>query len=151
MPQPQDTPSYDHLDGYTPTELQLMRREALLAARTPCELRFEAELIDRKIQYEPQSLAQGFFVDFRILPWKLAVEIDGWYHDLRRQRGNDLWRESILLRGGWSILRFRNKEVQKDVRSTADFVDKAVLLLLENPGRLVGRNLVQHRKQRGGA
>lgn len=135
-------------DAYTPTQLQLQRRANLMATRTACELRLEAELIDRKIAFEPQSLAQGFFVDFRILPYKLAVEVDGWYHDLNRKRRDDEWRSNILFKNGWSIIRFHNTEIQKNVRTVADWIVKAIAMLEETPEHIVVRLIPTSTKQR---
>lgn len=127
-------------DVYTPTELQLQRRANLLATgRTASELHLEAKLIERKITFEPQSIAQGFFVDFRILPHKLAIEVDGWYHNLHRAQANDSWRAGILFHAGWSILRFSNKEVLADAAKVVDAIAQATERLSVNPDRLYAR------------
>lgn len=45
---------------------------------------------------------------------KLAVEIDGDYHEMESQRAKDKFKDAFLSKHGWTVLRFKNKEVSKE-------------------------------------
>jgi len=58
-----------------------------------------------------------FIADFYCAKYKLVIEIDGSVHD--EQREKDLWREEILKKQGYHILRFRNEELE-DIEQIKD-------------------------------
>jgi len=55
----------------------------------------------------------GFIVDFYCHKAGLVVEVDGDIHDL--QQAEDKRREKVLSKMQLRIIRFRNKEVEKDL------------------------------------
>lgn len=101
----------------------LAKRTQLMRNRTPSELRLEAELVTRKVKHMPQCPALHYFVDFRILPGKLGVEIDGGYHMTPEQARYDRRRTEQLRGEGWRIIRFTNEEV---CSSPAQVVDRII-------------------------
>ena len=56
-----------------------------------------------------------FFADFACVSQRLAVELDGGYHDLVQDK--DLERQQYLTLQGWKVVRFTNQEVLQDVES----------------------------------
>jgi very-short-patch-repair endonuclease len=63
-----------------------------------------------------------FFADFACGGRKLIVELDGGYHDY--QYADDLSRQKFLEDQGWSVLRFSNEDVLKDVEAVAISIAK---------------------------
>jgi very-short-patch-repair endonuclease len=91
------------------------KRKTLLERRPESELILERELTRRKMGFQSQVWEQGYWVDFRILPRKLGIEVDGGYHFTPEQRMKDEERTKILEKHGWTILRFTNEDVQKNL------------------------------------
>lgn len=91
------------------------RHASLMARRTPSELRLEAEFIKRKMEFKPQFWVQGYWLDFKVGIRKLAVEIDGGYHFTPEQQQKDAERTKTLEKLGWTVLRFKNEDVAKNL------------------------------------
>ncbi|KAA1262015.1 hypothetical protein LF1_45760 [Rubripirellula obstinata] len=79
---------------------------SVLRAKQVCRLKF------RRQHPEPP-----YIIDFACLAEKLAVEIDGGYHD--NVYDKDQARERFLIDRGWRIKRFTNEDVRSDVESVA--------------------------------
>lgn len=54
---------------------------------------------------------QWFLVDITIPEYYIAIEVDGWIHNHRRQVEKDKKRDYNLSRLGWTVLRIKNEEV----------------------------------------
>ncbi|MDH5380799.1 MAG: endonuclease domain-containing protein [Cyclobacteriaceae bacterium] len=52
-----------------------------------------------------------FITDFYCAKHKLVIEIDGSIHDEQKER--DLWREEILKKQGYHIMRFKNEDLEE--------------------------------------
>ncbi|MHB8559573.1 MAG: endonuclease domain-containing protein [Thermoplasmataceae archaeon] len=54
----------------------------------------------------------GFIIDFAIIrnDKRLAIEVDGYYHQFRHKK--DLFRDYVMRRGGWEILRFSPTDLE---------------------------------------
>ncbi len=64
-----------------------------------------------------QHIVDRFIVDFVHLGSKLAVEVDGGYHQLDKQQQLDKERDEALNSLGWTVIRVTNKEVLSDAHS----------------------------------
>lgn len=62
--------------------------------------------------FKSQVVLGKFIVDFFHPETKLAVEVDGEYHDYKRKRDQE--RTDEISRGGVVVVRFTNKQVMKD-------------------------------------
>ncbi|WP_153557440.1 endonuclease domain-containing protein [Roseimaritima sediminicola] len=78
----------------------------VLRARQLCGLKFR-----RQHDIGP------FYVDFACVSKMLVVEIDGGYHDAIGQA--DLDREAFLREAGWDVIRFHDRDVERDAESVA--------------------------------
>ena len=58
-----------------------------------------------------------YIADFVCLSDKLVVEVDGGYHDDADQQHDDQIRTDYLLEKGFRVIRFRNEEVNTDIKS----------------------------------
>lgn len=77
------------------------------------ELKMLAILDSMGFTYEYQHpVRSGFVLDFAFPDQKKAIEVDGFYHQLRK--GYDAFRDRILGKGGWSILRVPADDIEKE-------------------------------------
>ena len=65
--------------------------------------------------FRRQQVIDGFIIDFYCNPVKLAIEVDGNIHRLRR--GYDEERDMILKNEGIEILRLSNIEIDMDIEA----------------------------------
>jgi very-short-patch-repair endonuclease len=65
--------------------------------------------------FRRQQVIDGFVIDFYCNPVKLAVEVDGNIHRLRREYDED--RDMILKAEGIEILRLSNVEINNDIEA----------------------------------
>ena len=97
-----------------------MRREM-----TPEERRLWIELRRNRlkgIHFRRQQVISGFIVDFYCDAARLAVELDGAYHDT----GYDTQRDRELGRVGVKVMRKENVEVRGELASVLDQIWKCV-------------------------
>ena len=69
------------------------------------------------LKFRRQHPIGPFFADFACVSRLLAVEIDGGYHDTIG--AEDLARETYLADQGWKVIRFTDKDIERDVESVA--------------------------------
>ena len=67
------------------------------------------------MKFRRQHPIGPFFADFACLSKELVVELDGGYHD--SVPDNDLQREHYLTEQGWTVIRFSNEDVLRDIES----------------------------------
>lgn len=68
-----------------------------------------------------------FYVDVAFREVKLALEIDGRFHeDDRRQFESDRWRQNALVLNGWTVLRFTWPMVRDHPQALVDTVCAAL-------------------------
>jgi very-short-patch-repair endonuclease len=87
------------------------------------------------LKFRRQYPIGPFFAEFACVARKLIVELDGGYHDY--QYADDLARQKFLEDQGWSVIRFSNEDVLKDVESVAISIARQLGLDLSF-GRRVG-------------
>ena len=85
----------------------------VLRGRRLCGLKFR-----RQYPIEP------FIADFACVEKRLAVEIDGGYHDYVDEK--DEKRQKIIEALGWKVIRFSNEDVLDDVDSVAVAIAKSL-------------------------
>ncbi len=104
------------------TRMKRLRREA-----TPAEKEFRHKLWSiAHFQFQRAFVTKTGFVivDFYLKEHKLAVEIDGGYHNTPEQQRKDTWKENYLKEHGVKTVRFTNEEAFRlsadDIRSRLD-------------------------------
>jgi very-short-patch-repair endonuclease len=93
------------------------RSKELRREMTPAEKILWKELKANKLDghhFRRQQIIDKFLVDFYCHQQELIVEVDGGIHDLQKEY--DAEREAYLIARGFRILRFRNEEVEKDLK-----------------------------------
>lgn len=82
---------------------------------TDLELQVKAELDCLGIKYVAQhSTRTGFVIDFALLERKIALEVDGPYHDTKEQQKRDRFKDRQLKREGWEVVRIHWSELGVD-------------------------------------
>jgi len=67
----------------------------------------------------------GFIIDFAFPDKRIGVEVDGvHWHSSKKQRRRDKFREYILDRGGWKIIRFWENEIYEDAKKCVEKIKK---------------------------
>ena len=101
---------------------------------TPAEQALWAYLRGNRLMglhFRRQHVMSGFTLDFYCREILLAVEVDGAVHDQQREYDDE--RDTVLLRQGVLVLRFRNREVLERPREVIPQIEATVLSRLENP------------------
>jgi len=75
-------------------------------------------------------IKEGIILDFYCHAAKLAIEIDGGYHDTEAQKARDAERTQILNEMGIRVIRFRNEKVLENTETVLEEIAEA---LIQNP------------------
>ena len=67
-------------------------------------------------RFRRQHPIGDYIADFICLSAKLVIEVDGGYHNEPAQREADAWRTEFLQSKGFQVLRFKNEEINDDVK-----------------------------------
>ena len=78
-------------------------------------------LIQNKIPFEFRKIINNKEVDF-LINGKLAVELDGVHHLLKRKLKSDSDKNKELLVAGYSIYRISTKEFRKDINKIINHI-----------------------------
>ncbi|HTT25877.1 MAG TPA: DUF559 domain-containing protein, partial [Thermoplasmata archaeon] len=93
---------------------------------TPIEADLYRALLRAGLRPVPQFCIQGFFVDFAFPGVRIAVEADGAVHQDPTTSHRDHWRDAILRRAGWIVLRFHGTTIVHRADNCAYVVQQAV-------------------------
>lgn len=110
-----------------------MYARELRTQMTDCEALFW-EKIRRKqilgVQFYRQKPIGSYIIDFYSNSPKIALELDGEYHDQVEQRAKDVNRDLYLNSLGIKTLRFSNQEVMDNLDFVLEKVEQTILSLL---------------------
>jgi len=104
---------------------QAMRRNPTRAEhRLHKHLRWMRNHVGKKgkqlMMYTRQKLKREYILDFYFTRCRLAVEVDGGYHNTKKQKEYDLRRDERLAAIGIKTMRFTNEEVMDDLVVVAE-------------------------------
>jgi very-short-patch-repair endonuclease len=91
---------------------------------TKAHLRLFHRLNKEQIPFITETRVLGFQPDFLLSP-DLIVEVDGESHLRESRRRKDAWKDSVLRREGWTVLRFTDWRVQHDLDGVVDEIKEA--------------------------
>ena len=80
-----------------------------------------------------QRIIGRFIVDFYCAPAKLVIELDGSQHYEGQGIAYDVERSEYLESLGLKVLRFSNREVDRDFRGVCDQIDVTVRERIQDP------------------
>ena len=78
---------------------------------TVFEVRGKKFLEDEGFEVDSGKRLFGFYPDLRIVNTSLLIEIDGGYHNTKKQKRKDWRRTKILNSYGFTVIRFTNEQV----------------------------------------
>ena len=82
-------------------------------------------------KFRRQHPIGDYIADFVCVTKKLIIEVDGGYHDNPKQQQEDQWRTDYLQNKGFQVMRFKNDEVNFDIKSVIERI-KEELTKIEN-------------------
>jgi very-short-patch-repair endonuclease len=94
------------------------RAQSLRRRFTDAERMLWSSLKGRQVggwQFRAQHPVSPYIVDFAVVPLCLAVELDGATHSTPEEREHDERRRQSLESRGWTIVRFQNAEVYRNL------------------------------------
>ncbi|MCA3191348.1 MULTISPECIES: endonuclease domain-containing protein [unclassified Cupriavidus] len=101
---------------------------ALRASQTPAEQRLWYFLRDRRLlnlKFKRQHPLGPYVADFLCMEYKLIVEADGGQHGTFGDVDRDIW----LREHGYTVLRFWNNQIHKEIEGVLEAIRQAVLAL----------------------
>jgi very-short-patch-repair endonuclease len=79
------------------------------------------------VRGQVQSLPTWYKVDIADPTIKLAIEVDGQTHRLKKWKFLDRRKESVLRALGWSVLRFSNQQVMEDLEEVLAEIERFMI------------------------
>ena len=88
-----------------------------------------------EVRFQRQKAIDNFIVDFYCHKAKLVIEIDGSQHYTEEGEQKDEFRTEILEKYNLKIIRFTNRQIDKNFQGVCDYIDSIVKAsLLEGGG-----------------
>lgn len=85
------------------------------------------------LAFETQYRIGKYACDFVLLQYKLIIEVDGdYWHSLPQSIKRDKIKDISLLKNGWTILRFKEKDIKKNLSKCLVRLNKYITLLSSN-------------------
>lgn len=106
--------------------------------QTDAEKLLWSKLRDRRlagVKFRRQQRVGSFIVDFVCLEKKIIIEVDGSQHNTEFGKKNDAKRLALLRNEGFTILRFWNNEVLRQLEGTLVKINLALTPALSQVGR----------------
>lgn len=79
--------------------------------------------IDKKYLIYRQYPIYPYLIDFAFTDIKLAIEIDGTQHQLKKRQESDKRKDDLLLSKGWNVIRIKEKDIRNDCNSAFEIVN----------------------------
>ena len=107
--------------------------KALRKGATKQEKRLWYEYLSKyPIKFQRQKAIGNYIADFYCAKARLVIELDGRGHNLQAQLEKDVERTRYLESVDLKVLRFRNSDVDNNLRGVCGFIDQAVKERLQN-------------------
>ena len=105
----------------------LPRAKALRRDMTPHERKlWYLFLRHYPVKFYKQRIIDSYIVDFYCASAKLVVELDGWQHYEDAGQQYDARRTADLQRYGLQVLRFSNREIDREFQAVCEQIDNVV-------------------------
>jgi len=100
-------------------------RKTLTTAEARLWLRLK-RLRSEGFHFRRQAPFRSYFLDFVCFSRKLVVELDGWRHAEDDHAIHDAVRDQVLQREGFTVLRFWNHQLDRNVSGVMDSIRDAL-------------------------
>ena len=84
-----------------------------------------------EVRFQRQKAIGNFIADFYCHKAKLVIEIDGSQHYTEQGKRRDVFRTEILEGYDLKIIRFSNREINKEFQAVCEYIDMVVRQNLE--------------------
>lgn len=105
----------------------ISQAKALRKDMTNAEKRLWNQLKSRRlwnIRFRRQHPVAPYILDFACVKYRLAIEVDGETHSSVEERAYDSRRTKVLETKGWTVIRFRNDEIYKQMNDVLDKITR---------------------------
>jgi len=112
--------------------------KAMRRVMTDDELKLWNEIRAHRLMglgFRRQVPIAGYIIDFACPAKRLIVEVDGSQHGEDENAGKDAVRTARLEQDGWTVLRFWNDDVIRDIEAICDHIVVAAGLMAEDAAR----------------
>ena len=112
--------------------------KAMRRVMTDAELKLWNEIRAHRLMglgFRRQVPIAGYIIDFACPAKRLIVEVDGSQHGEDENAGKDAVRTARLEQDGWTVLRFWNDDVIRDIEAICDHIVVAAGLMAEDAAR----------------
>ena len=112
--------------------------KAMRRVMTDDELKLWNEIRAHRLMglgFRRQVPIAGYIIDFACPAKRLIVEVDGSQHGEDENAGKDAVRTARLEQDGWTVLRFWNDDVIRDIEAICDHIVVAARLMAEDAAR----------------
>lgn len=122
-------------------DLHRRAQKALQREPTPYEIKMKKILEDLQLNFKHEKLFiignNYYTIDFFLIDYKLAIEVDGRIHDQQGKIQRDIQRERVLLKSKKviKIIRFKNEEVD-NIDYVRNKIRQAIISIIGNPYNL---------------
>ena len=102
------------------------KRKRLRNNATVAEKLLWSKLREKRLsgcRFRRQYSVKGFVLDFYSPQLKLAIEVDGLYHESENQKVYDEARERLIKSLGVDFLRFKNEEVENQITKVVERIN----------------------------
>ena len=100
---------------------------------TPQEKRLWYDFLSKyPVRFQRQKVVDNFIADFYCHSAKLVIELDGSQHYLPENRQKDEFRTEILGGYGLRVIRFLNRDIDKNFEGVCRYIDLQVKLNVGN-------------------
>lgn len=83
-------------------------------------------------QFRRQRPVLYFIADFLCLPLKLVIEVDGITHQWEETIRKDKRKDQLLQEAGFTVLRFTDEEVLREINYVITTIDSTIALLRQD-------------------
>ena len=114
------------------TSRTFQNAQLLRATMTSSESLLWDELKGNKLlgyKFRRQHPIGNYIVDFYAHKLKLVIEVDGKYHEKEKQKKLDTNRTEFLEFNGLKVIRFKNKDVEKNLISVIQNIKEEIHLI----------------------
>jgi very-short-patch-repair endonuclease len=118
--------------------------KAMRRVMTDAELKLWHELRAHRLMalgFRRQAPVAGYIVDFACSEKRLIVELDGSQHADAERAASDSKRTQRLEQDGWTVLRFWNDDVLRDIDNVCQHIVIAAGLMAEDAARQAPVNI----------
>ncbi|MBR1652401.1 MAG: endonuclease domain-containing protein [Alloprevotella sp.] len=77
-------------------------------------------------KFRRQHPIGDYIVDFVCLSKRLVIEVDGGYHEAPEQQREDALRTQFLESRGYSVIRFRNEEISRNLKTVVGEIKRGL-------------------------